>query len=564
LHEEHLRQNGNIRFWMGLIMRQAIGTAPKDQEAIIIEDEVTGAFELVSWSSDATYWVKETGEPSKVTPTHWRPAPSYQRTSDQQAMGAPPDGGRATFDFLVAQVVNAPPARAQPRRPLRRTWIWILFAIIAVAISVAVGFRFDIKTSATRLAEWRTHSREFVARLFEQEGLQPPRPENTKASTAAEITAELPKAAAEEVEELRTVADAIPMQQGSQETEALKGQSDAARGYRDTNVTVSGQANEDLVQPKKTAETATIGLQQERKITDVLASDLDADHRVREATPPDQPTPSRNNAEISAMELQQEQQRTTALSAALAETQRDLEKTAAQATKAEVQMTDLKKANEATITELQQERRRTAELTGELAKANQELERIIKGSDEAEMRRTLATISAELQAERQRSSTLEDELTIARRDAAARSDKNSDASATTAQTERQSTASFCAVAPDHEPRNIDTQAASNVGTPRPRTLPPPNDDPEATRLIARATALIAQGNITQARIVLDRAVQIGSAKASFAIAETYDPHVLSNWKTVGTRADIATAREFYSRAAAGGFVEAEGRLESLR
>jgi len=83
-------------------------------------------------------------------------------------------------------------------------------------------------------------------------------------------------------------------------------------------------------------------------------------------------------------------------------------------------------------------------------------------------------------------------------------------------------------------------------------------------LMARANGLLAQGDISGARIVLERAIEMGSAGASFAIAETYDPRVLSGWKTYGTRGDAAKAREFYAKASASGIEEAKDRLESLR
>ena len=82
--------------------------------------------------------------------------------------------------------------------------------------------------------------------------------------------------------------------------------------------------------------------------------------------------------------------------------------------------------------------------------------------------------------------------------------------------------------------------------------------------MARANGLLAQGDISGARIVLERAMEMGSAGASFAIAETYDPRVLSGWETYGTRGDAAKAREFYAKAAASGIEEAKDRLESLR
>ena len=67
---------------------------------------------------------------------------------------------------------------------------------------------------------------------------------------------------------------------------------------------------------------------------------------------------------------------------------------------------------------------------------------------------------------------------------------------------------------------------------------------EAPRLLARASALLGQGNIGAARIVLERAAETGSAQASFMLAETYDPVILSTWGTYGTRGEATKAREF--------------------
>jgi hypothetical protein len=83
-------------------------------------------------------------------------------------------------------------------------------------------------------------------------------------------------------------------------------------------------------------------------------------------------------------------------------------------------------------------------------------------------------------------------------------------------------------------------------------------------LLARASALIGQGNIGAARIVLERAVETGSAQASYMLAETYDPLVLSTWKTYGTHGDVTKARELYAKALAGGVQEAKDRSVALR
>jgi uncharacterized protein YhaN len=88
-------------------------------------------------------------------------------------------------------------------------------------------------------------------------------------------------------------------------------------------------------------------------------------------------------------------------------------------------------------------------------------------------------------------------------------------------------------------------------------------DTEPTRLLARASALLAQGNIVAARIVLERAAESGNAQASFMLAETYDPAVLSSWGAYRTRGERAKAREHYIRAQSGGIQEAKARLEAL-
>jgi TPR repeat protein len=99
--------------------------------------------------------------------------------------------------------------------------------------------------------------------------------------------------------------------------------------------------------------------------------------------------------------------------------------------------------------------------------------------------------------------------------------------------------------------------------PRPAAREVPGN-PEAARLMARASLLLGQGNVGAARIVLERAAETGSASALFALAETYDPIVLSAWGTVGTQGDVAKARELYGRASAGGVREARDRLNAWR
>ena len=79
---------------------------------------------------------------------------------------------------------------------------------------------------------------------------------------------------------------------------------------------------------------------------------------------------------------------------------------------------------------------------------------------------------------------------------------------------------------------------------------PPTEtaEPDLLRLMARASLLLAHGDIGAARIVLEHAAEFGSASALFALAETFDPAVLSAWGTVGTQGDAARAGDLYAKA----------------
>ncbi len=82
--------------------------------------------------------------------------------------------------------------------------------------------------------------------------------------------------------------------------------------------------------------------------------------------------------------------------------------------------------------------------------------------------------------------------------------------------------------------------------------------------MARAKRLLEQGDVGAARSVLERAVEAGSPLATFMLAESYDPTVLSAWGAVGTQGDATKAQELYAKAAAGGDKAAKDRLKTLR
>lgn len=199
---------------------------------------------------------------------------------------------------------------------------------------------------------------------------------------------------------------------------------------------------------------------------------------------------------------------------------------------------------------LDQERAQRAALAAELSAAQREVEaqavQLRKASNEADQLRrasegTIVELQQTLQQERARAAAMAQELASLRPLTAGRA-----------------TAEPALVS--EGPKAPQAVVAAVAGQP---AVAEPRNNPDTTRLLARASALLGQGDIGSARIVLERAAETGSARASFMLAETYDPRILSAWGTYGTRGEVARARELYARALSGGIPEAKDRVEAL-
>jgi len=254
----------------------------------------------------------------------------------------------------------------------------------------------------------------------------------------------------------------------------------------------------------------------------------------------------RQTAERTTVELQQERDWAKTLSRELAMARREIEVNAAQLTTARDDAAKFKQTAERTTTEQQKEHDSAEALSRELAMARREIQanvaQLTKARDDAaKFKQTAEQMTAELQQERDRVKILSRELAMAQRAIDPRA------------------------APEPTANSPVAQATLAVETTA--SVPPASADaqrnPEAARLMARARALLAQGNIGAARIVLERAAETGSAQASFMLAETYDPVILSIWGTYGTRGEATKARELYAKAHAGGIEEAKNRFDAL-
>jgi hypothetical protein len=204
---------------------------------------------------------------------------------------------------------------------------------------------------------------------------------------------------------------------------------------------------------------------------------------------------------------------------------------------------------------LEEERARGAALASELAMARREIETNIAGlnksrDDAAQFKQTAEkqtaeNTTAELQQERDSADALSRELTMARESAQRAFDARTTLERTANSEITQVTQAVEAAAPE--------QLAAALA----------QGGPKVARLMVRARALLDQGNIAAARIVLEHAAEMGSTQATFMLAETYDPAILSAWGTYGTRGEVAKARELYAKAHTGGIQEAKTRFDAL-
>ncbi|MCS3578795.1 DNA repair exonuclease SbcCD ATPase subunit [Bradyrhizobium elkanii USDA 61] len=205
----------------------------------------------------------------------------------------------------------------------------------------------------------------------------------------------------------------------------------------------------------------------------------------------------------------------------------------AQANKARDRATQLSQAAESGVAELRQSLRkehdRAEALAGELAKARRDLKAQLalssKASDEASQAKKAAeTATAELRqslkTEHDRAETLTGELARVRGELETQLAVSSKAGGGTVQVKKGAKGATAELrqslkkerdtaevpAPGHKPTLM--QAAEAAATEQP-TVAEAQGDPEVARLLARASALLVQGDIGAARIVLEHAVGTG-------------------------------------------------------
>lgn len=317
----------------------------------------------------------------------------------------------------------------------------------------------------------------------------------------------------------------------------------SARRDLDAQAALVAKANDGAAQIKKSSEAAVADLkraaQKERERSDALAADLakvrlelDAS-QVRAARVASEAAELRGQISSSGPVRQlssEDKDRIAALERDLTAARNDLDGRTTLLAKVRDEAAQLKKVSESRAADInratQKERERGEALAGELLK-----------------------LRADLQAERGQAMKLAKEAAELRRQIAAATTARQ---GTVTETER--------IRQPEGPRAVVKLTPDEIISDRPAA----EAAAAAVGLLARASSLLGQGDILAARTVLERAAEMGSAQASFALAETYDPSVLAKWGTYGTRGDAAMARDLYAKAGAGGVTEARKRAEALR
>jgi TPR repeat protein len=90
------------------------------------------------------------------------------------------------------------------------------------------------------------------------------------------------------------------------------------------------------------------------------------------------------------------------------------------------------------------------------------------------------------------------------------------------------------------------------------------DPDELAGLLKRAKSLLAVGDISAARLLLERAADAQEAEAALMLGTTYDPLVIGNQDMRSITPDPAMARQWYQKAAALGSADARRRLSQIQ
>jgi hypothetical protein len=543
-------------------MRRTIESAPRDGEFIIIEDDVSGRYDVAHWSPSGE-WVREDGEPSKVTPSRWHPVRSeeYHAFGDERSSSVPA-AAPVTVTPVEAQMAQVQAERAPDGR---RGFATSIAVTLVAAALIGLYLHAEIAAFLTRYPGLQNifgEQIQLAGQALRKPDLSAHQPQAEPDQARAQAA---PHDAAQVQQSVETsVPEPLQSLESKQRSDALANELAGARRTIDginlqlrTETARAQSLEEEREKAAALAQQAATGLQEMTANAEQYRGALEAE-RVRAAALASELAATRGEIEIQATlsrkSADEAGQHRQLAESAIADLRQSLQQ---EREKAAVLMQDATVVRQAMTISAEQHRRaleegrvRFAALASELAGARHEIEThaalLRKADDDAAQHRQMAEsavaeLRQSLQQERDRTEAMARDIESARR-----------------KTDGQVT-----VGRATDSQIIEGTQAAEVRVAARPVAAEAQGDPETARLMARAGALLGQGNIVAARTVLERAADRGSAQASFMLAETYDPIILSTWGTYGTRGEATKAREFYAKAHAAGIQEAKARFDAL-
>jgi hypothetical protein len=349
-------------------MPYKMGTAPRNENVVLVEDRTFGTYDVAHWSPEAGGWVRENGEPIKYTPSHWYPINYLQEADD-----------------LSSGLSEASTSVSRERR--HRFFAFFLVATVLVAaalIGVAALVRQALPTLEARQSLENEPRQEVLAK-------EPAEARRAVDGPNLKLEAEAATAAQSLGQEREKVA-ALARDAAAAEKElaALTTEPARAREAVETQLALSSKRGDETAQLKQASESEMAelrqSLQQERERAEALATKL---AKAREAVETqlalsskrgDETAQFKQAAESETAELrqslQQERDRAEALATELAKAREAVETQLALSSKRGYETAQLKQAAESEMAELrqslQQEHDRAEALATELAKARRQ------------------------------------------------------------------------------------------------------------------------------------------------------------------------------------------------
>jgi hypothetical protein len=481
-----------------------IDGAPKNGDFIILQDACSR--EVGRWAQEANGWVRPDGTPVRISPTHWT------RVSDDFA--GPTDRERPLFLAALAAPLPDDETEQTQKRPLAPFILALVTAIFCIS-----GYVFWTGSQNSSSDNWaaglkREFSRERERASVAIGGLTAAREREDVALTEALESTQIANSKQKEFKQA--------LDQSEAKSEALARELASARENEVAARNLAAAREREIAAQAPEAKQIADARQKEFKQA-LDQSEAKSEALARELA-------SARENEVAARNLAAARERETAAQAL--ETRQI----------ADARQKEFKQA-------LDESENRALALKRELTSARETMASAEKPSNAEVADRDAAAPTGPVIRPMEQSNAASETMTTPQ----SRGNVTAGVQASSDATPDDATVGASG--------RLTRSTRSEPGRPQP---PSAMSSAEEANLVAHAQSLIKQFDFVGARLLLAHAVEKGSARAAFMVAETYDRQILRSLQAYGVRGDAQMAREFYQMAAAAGIEKARERVEALQ